>query len=347
MTPPIRFLASALGSWACVRGAMLVPWQARDVPQNPATLPAEALMRKSPVVPVGALARGAPEPAAGPRTIVLSASTPSQGARPADTGIARRLAPRRPVPLLTSAGWLPPERLGWALLPPSGGGPAIGSSSKTHTLVSQPAPRPALSRWTGSAWVHARGGDAPTLAPGGLLGGSQAGARIAYRLAPALAIAGRLSAPLRRPAGAEAAIGVEWQPVRSVPLRLLGERRQKLGREGRSALALTLHGGVGELPLPAGFRLEAYGQAGVVGARSGDFFADASARAARPIGGGISLGAGLWGAAQPGVARLDIGPTLSLRLPQLGASLSADWRFRAAGGARPGSGPALTLHTDF
>jgi hypothetical protein len=101
------------------------------------------------------------------------------------------------------------------------------------------------------------------------------------------------------------------------------------------------------VPLPAGFRLEAYGQAGVVGARSRDLFADASARAARPIGGGISLGAGVWGAAQPGVARLDFGPSATLRLPRLGASLSAEWRFRAAGRAQPGSGPALTLITDF
>jgi hypothetical protein len=204
-----------------------------------------------------------------------------------------------------------------------------------------------LSRWTAIAWLHARSGDAPTLSPGGLLGGSQAGARLGYRLAPAILLTTRLSAPLRRPEGAEAAIGVEWQPARSIPLRLLGERRQKLGQEGRSAFAVTLHGGVGELPLPAGFRLDAYGQAGVVGARSHDLFADVSARVDRPVGGGISLGAGIWGAAQPGATRLDIGPSLTLRLPQFGASLSADWRFRAAGGVKPGSGPALTLNTDF
>jgi hypothetical protein len=110
---------------------------------------------------------------------------------------------------------------------------------------------------------------------------------------------------------------------------------------------VTLHGGVSELPLPLRFRLEAYGQAGVVGAGSRDLFVEASARAAHPAGGGISLGAGVWGAAQPGAARFDVGPSLTLRLPQLGANLSADWRFRAAGRAQPGSGPALTLHTDF
>jgi hypothetical protein len=38
---------------------------------------------------------------------------------------------------------------------------------------------------------------------------------------------------------------------------------------------------------------------------------------------------------------------LRLRLGTANASLSADWRFRVAGNARPGSGPALTLATDF
>jgi hypothetical protein len=140
---------------------------------------------------------------------------------------------------------------------------------------------------------------------------------------------------------------VEWQPARSIPLRLLAERRQSLEEGGRDAFAATLHGGVGDLPLPAGFRLDAYGQAGAVRARSRDLFAEASVRAARPVGAGLSLGAGAWAAAQPGAARVDIGPSLSLRLPKLHARLSADWRFRAAGQARPGSGPALTLWTDF
>jgi hypothetical protein len=203
------------------------------------------------------------------------------------------------------------------------------------------------SRWTASAWLHGRGGNASALAPGGQLGGSQAGTRIGYPLSPALLLTGRLSAPLRNSAGAEGAVGVEWQPSTSLPLRLLAERRQNLGREGRSAWAATVHGGVGDVALPAGFRLDAYGQAGAVGARSPDLFAEASVRASAPLTAGVSIGAGVWGAAQPGASRLDVGPSLTLRLPKLRASLSADWRFRAAGRAQPGSGPALTLWTDF
>jgi hypothetical protein len=225
---------------------------------------------------------------------------------------------------------------------------ALNPSASTLPRPFKSAPvLPALSRWTASAWAYARPGDAPALAPGGLLGGSQAGVRLGYRLSPALLLTARASAPLRRVSGAEAAAGIEWQPLDAVPLRILAERRQALGREGRNAFALTLHGGVDAVPLAGGFRLDAYGQAGAVGSRSRDLFVEGSVRAAKEITKGLSLGAGAWGAAQPGAERFDIGPSATMRLPQLRASLSADWRFRAAGGASPGSGPALTLWKDF
>jgi hypothetical protein len=63
---------------------------------------------------------------------------------------------------------------------------------------------------------------------------------------------------------------------------------------------------------------------------------------------GLSVGGGAWGAVQPGVSRIDIGPRASLRLPGLqGARLVADWRFRIHGNAAPASGPSLTLAADF
>ena len=62
--------------------------------------------------------------------------------------------------------------------------------------------------WSGSAWLLLRDDRArATLAPGGTLGGSQAGARLLYRIGPGLALSGRAYAPLRRLAGAEAAPG--------------------------------------------------------------------------------------------------------------------------------------------
>jgi hypothetical protein len=213
------------------------------------------------------------------------------------------------------------------------------------------SPRAAPSRWSFAAWTFLRRGDAPALGPGGTLGGSQAGAVARFRInedaARPLALAMRLSSPLRRPAGAEAAVGIDWQPSRRLPLHLLAERRQGLGREGRSAFGLTLYGGIGDAPL-AGLRVEAYAQAGIVGTRSRDLFGDGALRLSLPLG-RARLGAGAWAAAQPGVARLDLGPQASLRFPLAGrnVAVAADWRLRAAGNARPGSGPTLTIATDF
>ena len=82
--------------------------------------------------------------------------------------------------------------------------------------------------------------------------------------------------------------------------------------------------------------------------RSRDLFVDGAARVGARIG-GVDVGGGVWGAAQPGLARLDIGPQASVRLPLAGTGirLSADWRFRIAGDAAPASGPTLTVGTDF
>jgi hypothetical protein len=152
------------------------------------------------------------------------------------------------------------------------------------------------------AWMLVRSGDgAGTLAAGdGLLGGSQVGTRILYRLAgeasAPLSLSARLSSPMRRN-GAEAAVGVEWQPVAGVPVRVLAERRQRVAGTGRSAFAVLAHGGLSDLPVAAGFRLDAYAQAGVVGARRRDLFADGGATLVRSLGpapDGPALGIGAW-----------------------------------------------------
>jgi hypothetical protein len=207
------------------------------------------------------------------------------------------------------------------------------------------------SRWSGSAWLLVRQGGAGPLAPGGTLGGSQAGARLAYRFAGGpsrpLALTARLSGPLGR-AGAEGAVGVEWRPIAAFPFSMLAERRQALGREARSAFAFAVHGGVSRHQVARGVTLDGYAQAGIVGARSRDLFADGSASLS--VGAGrVEIGAGVWAGAQPGASRLDLGPRLSVRLPASTGSLrlSAEWRIRVAGDARPGSGPALTLGAGF
>lgn len=218
----------------------------------------------------------------------------------------------------------------------------------TPVIASRSVPR----RWRVSSWALWRPGDAgPTSFGAGTLGGAQAGMRGTWDIAPdrlpRVAVAARLSSSLRRP-GAEAAIGVEWQPVAAVPVRVLAERRQRVSGDGRSAFALLAHGGMSDVALPLRFDLDAYGAAGVVGARRRDLFAEGAVTATRPIG-PLKAGAGAWGGAQPGVARLDVGPTfaLPLKLGPVNSRLSLDYRVRVAGEASPGSGPALTLGADF
>ena len=210
------------------------------------------------------------------------------------------------------------------------------------------------SRWSASIWlVVRRGGGSGRGFTGPQLGGSQAGARIAYLLdrRHRLAVAARVASPLGM-GQRDAAIGIEWRPMAMLPVRLIAEERLPLDG-GRAAPAIGAVGGIGPTPIAAGFRLEAYGQAGMIDRGRPHGFADGAARAARPLAtiGGFRLdgGGGVWGGAQQGAARLDIGPTIGVALPAgtLPMRLTLDWRQRVAGQARPGSGVALSLGADF
>jgi hypothetical protein len=213
----------------------------------------------------------------------------------------------------------------------------------------------AVPRLSVSGWAIARGGGGgASLAGAGQLGGSQAGLRASYGLdkTRSIALFGRASSPLSSPGGREVALGIDWQPLRDVPVRIAAERRQSIGG-GRNAFGLGLFGGINPTRLGHGFSLDAYGQAGVVGVRRRDGYIDGAIRIERGLAdvGGmqIAVGAGSWGGIQPGVRRLDIGPQIVARVPVAGARLriGLDWRQRVAGNARPGSGPALSIGTDF
>jgi len=193
-------------------------------------------------------------------------------------------------------------------------------------------------------------GEAP-LAPGGTLGGSQAGARLTWRFNPAFAANLRVSAPLRqgqRKFAGEAAVGLSWQPLQSVPVRLMAERRKAVGAAGggRDAFALLAEGGVYEKALPWEFRLDGYAQTGVVGARTRDWFVDGGATVTRPFLRRYAFGLGAWGGAQPGLSRLDVGPRMSMQI-RPGIRAHVDYRYRLFGSAKPGSGFAATVATDF
>ena len=211
---------------------------------------------------------------------------------------------------------------------------------------------PTRSRWSGSAWALVRGaGNAGGVATP-QLGGSQVGARIAYRLGDSgrVAAAARVAAAL----GArqqEAAVGLEWQPTR-LPLRLVAE--QRVGIAGlRGGAALGLVGGASGVPIGAGFRADGYAQAGVVARDRADGYFDAALVASRAVAvrgeTRLELGLGAWGAAQRGAARLDLGPSAAIVLPveRRALRIGVQWRARVAGGARPGPGAVLSLGTDF
>jgi hypothetical protein len=319
---PLRFLAVLLGGWTTLRIALL--WPAID--SVPTLIDA--------VVPrVAAQAFSAQAPV---RRHVAAVVAP------------RRASMASPAPITTDT-----PLVSVAVRP----APAAKTGPQPPTLPIQPPPlRPAPlatvpSRWAGSVWGIARGGGA-SVQPGGQLGGSQAGARLTYALGERrrLALAARVSAP-RTGRGAELALGIDWQPG-AAPVHLIAEHRIALdgGRGGPAALVV---GGIDPVAILAGFRLEAYAQGGAVARDRVEPFADGAARIARPVGTigrvRIDVGAGAWGGAQRGATRLDIGPMVALAIPvaERAVRLTIDWRQRVAGGAAPGSGPALSIGSDF
>ncbi|MEQ1499273.1 MAG: hypothetical protein ABL914_11480 [Novosphingobium sp.] len=236
------------------------------------------------------------------------------------------------------------------------------------TAVAAPQPRPRHSRWSVDAWLLLREGGNGFNAPGaglpgvvvpvGFYGGSQAGTVLRYRLSLTSALRPELylrgSSGLQFPRGEEVAAGFSIRPAPKVPLAVMAEARATRTLSGtrlRPAFAV-----VTELPpvkLPLGLRGEAYVQAGYVGGVDSSAFADGQARLERPLARSgwleFRVGGGVWGGAQRGANRLDVGPTATLAVPigPGGARISADYRIRVAGRAAPGNGAVLTLSAGF
>jgi hypothetical protein len=228
-------------------------------------------------------------------------------------------------------------------------------SSAPESLPAAPVPpldahkldRLQLSTWALLRTQQTGIAGSQSLAAGGQLGASQAGARLLYNLNRRFALSARLSSPVGK-RGGEAAAGVRVQPLLNIPIWLTAERRQAIGKYGggRSAFAFFLEGGLYEHPLPWRFSLDTYLQGGVVGLKSRDLFIDGGLTVTRQLFKQFSAGFGVWGGAQPGLYRVDAGPRLTMRVRK-NVRLHFDWRQKLAGNARPGSGPALTLAGDF
>lgn len=216
-------------------------------------------------------------------------------------------------------------------------------------------------RWQADGWLLMRGGD--RLAPGAgerpaSYGSSQAGAVLAFRLAPSSphrpVVYARASQALVRNGESELALGLRARPLAQLPLDLHAEMRatrRSGGTELRPSAFATI--GMERSDLPFGLETRAYAQAGWVGGKYATPFVDGQIVAERELAdfdlARVSVGAGSWGGAQRGAERLDIGPTTSLRIKigDTSARLSADYRIRVAGDAVPGSGVAVTLISGF
>lgn len=244
--------------------------------------------------------------------------------------------------------------------PPSAPLPDLAPAAYVETMRDDRPTLPGAAatngRWSGSAWLLLRNGaPAALIATNGQLGGSQAGGRLrwqANRSGPlSKALTARISGPLASVRETELALGGEWHPIAGQPIWLSVERRIALGRRGRNAWSAQVVGGFWQPDLPLGLVAEGYGQAGLIGTRSRDAFIDGQLRVARPLADSDAprIGAGLWGAAQPGVARLDLGPVLTVPLKISGQRVAAsiEGRIRIAGDAMPASGVAFTLGAEF
>lgn len=362
MRPSLRFLALAVLGWAGIRGAMLGVLPGAEIfsidkseAKAPPPLVPTEFPPIEPIAPAGAdeaaanyLPAGyAPVPSAGAhsaRAYYASVSVPARSSRL--TTILPDPAPAfySPIPALDE--W-PLSRLAATSMPATRSNVTLPAQSLPVATLAAKIDRVQLTAW---ALLRGRQGaplGTPSLASGGTLGGSQAGSRLSYNFTRQIAATFRTTTDIGR-RGGEIAAGVRVQPVRGIPVWLTAERRQKLGRYGggRNAFALFLEGGVYQRPMPWRFSLDAYLQGGVVGFRHRDEFIDGGLTLTRPIFRQFSGGFGVWGAAQPGVYRLDAGPRVTMKVRN-NVRVHLDWRQKLAGDAEPGSGPAVTLAGDF
>lgn len=343
---PIRFLIGVVIVWTVGRGVVLAGWQ----PDEPA--PTEPVAPR----PSKRIRMATSRQAAAPALIREPSVPPFRDGKAAKVAAFHGAGDAVPPVRSTARTFVLNPPLSASIVRKPASPPPRELTGETAAAITLPPPVAHASRWSGSAWALARdGGKASPLAPGGQIGGGQAGARLLFHLDDSgrFSLSGRFSRTVGGPRQTEAAAGLDWQPARTIPLHLTFERRVALDRGGRNAWTAGAAGGVYAVPVAKGWRLDAYAEAGVVGTRRRDLYADGAARIARSLdlghGRSLALGGGAWGAAQPGATRLDLGPSAVLRLPvaQRAIALALDWRQRVAGAARPGSGPALTLASDF
>jgi hypothetical protein len=373
MRPSLRFLALIVAGWAAVRaatvgalpGAELFRINRSEAKTAPPIVPTQFPSIDPPV-------DASPAPTAAAYAIPYAQAAPVAPAavevRPVSVpvyyygvqSVRVPLPPPRPARL---ANVMPePAKAFYPDLPLLDDSPmsrlasmSFPQSHATGVVAGQSTPvlpRKRIDRLQVSAWALLRGQQGQVLGPsslasGGQLGGSQAGGRLTYNFTRQIAASLRTTSDVGR-RGFEVAGGVRIQPFVHIPVWITAERRQRLGQSssGRNAFALFAEAGVYQRPMPGRFSLDAYLQGGVVGVKSRDLFIDGAFAFTRPVYKKFSAGFGVWGGAQPGLYRLDMGPRITMKVRN-NVRVHFDWRQKLAGNAQPGSGPAVTLAGDF
>jgi hypothetical protein len=363
MSNSIRFLGTAILAWAAVRavslglvpGTQALAFDAQAAQPAKPRLPPIQPSQLPPIEPVAApypsysvaAGYGSPSAYAGypayapfPIYMPIAAASASRSSPPQIVYLDR--TPAIPAEINVYGGSAPIGDLGH----PADASPPVPARQSTPSFGELKLPR-LSDRLSISSWATMRNrSGSDSLANGGMLGGSQAGARLLWRIDPHLSASLRASAPINSQRGVEAALGIRYQPFTSVPVAFTLERRHSFRDYGQSAFALFAEGGTYGRPMPWNSTLDGYFQAGVVDFNNPDWFVDGQMAVSRPVWRNLSAGIGVWGGAQPGLSRLDVGPRATLRVgPRMRVHL--DYRYKIVGNALPGSGGVVTLAGDF
>ena len=231
--------------------------------------------------------------------------------------------------------------------------PEILDAEKMLTLK-RDAPT-SMKRLSGDIWLFSRSSGGASSTP--ILGGGQAGGRLKYSIpSPASPLRLSASARLARPLRGQ---GLEVSPVLSIaagqdiPIEMIIERRIRPEKGAKDQWGLLIASGISPKQIRPGISVEGFAQAGVVGTRKPIPFAQIGLGLHQSIYDGTGLqakvGAGFWADGQGKVGRIDIGPELAAvaKIGKQSLRLSAQWRIKVAGNAKPGSGPALSVATSF
>lgn len=340
---PMMALAVLLTSWVAAR---ILVWE------EPIPVPSPAGVRAAIVAP-----QTLDRSIAAPRMIAIAAQTSDLDAARSQYGWSP-LQAAQPLPFMDAPAPAPvfvaTRRHEMA--------PFVGSPAPSPLPYVSGEANPRSRRWSADGWMMLRDGgvSSPVTGPArASYGASQVGAVLRYRLAPDSghrpAAYLRASAALRRPHDKEAAAGLSARPIAGLPVTIAAELRVgDISSEVRVRPAVMAVTELLPQTLFRGLRAEAYAQAGYVGGEGATAFADGQLRidesVARTGSAELRAGGGVWGGAQEGASRLDIGPAATLTAPVSDvafARLTLDWRFRIAGNAVPESGPALTLSAGF